>query len=801
MKSRIAEKNFLRDVFPAELAEIADRRREAGDDRELPTGESQVEPNVEHDLTGLAFSGGGIRSASFSLGVVQHLLKSGWFKYVDYLSSVSGGGYTGACISSLMQEGHQGERLLVDRTGLEEPQAVNHIRNGSNFLIPGGMLNRLRMPSLYAIGLLQSLLLFLPPVILLVFLTELVFELSAYVAVPFPRYWLALLGLVPLAAEVITRPISQLRYHSWESRDRADRRAGFYLVLAIVSLIAVPVLAGLDFLVDSDVGTLFRTILEWLEYHFELWPKSWLVWVLLGVGGLLIASFVKFGKATTLALIAISGPLFLVVFYLICCVFVIDSPNVQRGPGQRYVRALIEYQESGNTDSLQAAVNEILVNKQLKPANYQIDFDSVASSDPEDSTLEVNRLEVPGALSWWHRYPRLHKLTTKYQEKLTITQHPWRQDRLFIPELSMTRLNSDWIVYLGALLLWLFNYLIVNVNRMSLHPFYRDRLSRTFLIRRSGLNVESADALCLSELRGKQSAAPYHLVNTALNLQGTRDPQLRQRKTVPFLLSKLFCGSDYTGFCDTEQLEDIDRNLNLGTAMAVSAGAAGPTMGVKTVKSFTFIMTLLNIRLAYWLPNPSWVGHSKWWHWFLHRNPGLSCLLTEALGTPSDRHRFLNCSDGGHIENLGVYELLKRRCRTIVCVDGGADPKFKFFDLTTLQRYANIDLNVQIDINPELLLPNKNGISKQQYVLGKISYPNGQQGTLIYLKLAYCDQEPEYIRFYKRSVPAFPHESTADQFFNETKFEVYRALGEHVAQRAFADAQVHEVFEKLKSDA
>ena len=114
-------------------------------------------------------------------------------------------------------------------------------------------------------------------------------------------------------------------------------------------------------------------------------------------------------------------------------------------------------------------------------------------------------------------------------------------------------------------------------------------------------------------------------------------------------------------------------------------------------------------------------------------------------------------------------------------------------NLITLQRYANIDLNVQIDIDPGPLLPNQQGVSRQQYVIGKISYPNGQQGTLIYMKLAVTDNEPEYIRFYNRDTPAFPHESTADQFFNETKFEVYRALGEFAAQRTFADEKVREL--------
>jgi hypothetical protein len=302
--------------------------------------------------------------------------------------------------------------------------------------------------------------------------------------------------------------------------------------------------------------------------------------------------------------------------------------------------------------------------------------------------------------------------------------------------------------------------------------------------------VRSVDTLRLSELGGENSAAPYHLVNTALNLQGKRDPQLRQRKTIPFVLAKRFSGSDYTGYCETRRLEEIDTHLDLGTAMAISAAATGPTMGAKTIRSRSFLFALLNIRLAYWLPHPGRVEHSSWLDWFIHRNPGVLSLLAEACGVVSDRGRFVNCSDGGHIENLGVYELLRRRCKTIICVDGGADPRFEFFDLTTLQRYASIDLGVEIEIDVAPIVPGENGLSRQQFAIGQIKYHDGQRGTLIYLKLSYSGEESEYLRFYHRKVAAFPHEPTSDQFFNETRFEVYRALGYHIAQRVVDDDRV-----------
>ena len=116
------KRQFEREVFPKELDEIRRRRKNVGDDRALHGGGGR--PSTTHDLIGLAFSGGGIRSASFSMGVVQHLISKGVFQKVDYLSTVSGGGFTGSCLSALMHGEERGERLLVDREGETEERRV-----------------------------------------------------------------------------------------------------------------------------------------------------------------------------------------------------------------------------------------------------------------------------------------------------------------------------------------------------------------------------------------------------------------------------------------------------------------------------------------------------------------------------------------------------------------------------------------------------------------------------------------------------------------------------------------------------
>lgn len=782
-------KVFEKDVWPAELEEIRARRRAVGDERALPEAGPGTGPSTRFDLTGLALSGGGIRSASFSLGVTQFLIEKGLFKRVDYLSTVSGGGYIGACLSALMRRGRDGERLLVERDGQHEPPALNHLRNGSNFLAPEGVLNRLRMPSLLLIGMLQTLLLFLPVIILLVLLTELFFEITCRFPLPIPRHFLALIGLLPIATAIFARPIFHSRRHTWEQRDRADRRAGFYLLIAIVAFLDMPLLAELDFLVDSDMGTVTRSASRWFAAHYQLGYASWLLWLTIALVLLLVFGLARYRTTVVLAIIGALGPQLLLAIYLLLCIYAINSSDVDGEVVDQYTAALSEYAATGQSARLEAAVGDILKTKEADPREYRIVLDTINKSDPASSVLKIVR-RADAYEPWWHRVPWLRFLSTRHQDVLTIRPHRRREHALLIPEFSILILRAEWIVYLGGLAIWIFNYLFGNVNRMSLHPFYRDRLSRTFLIAPNASGVESADELRLSDLCEEGSTAPYHLINTALNLQGSRDPQLRQRKTVPFLLSKRFCGSDYTGYCETKRMEQLDDNLDLGTSMAVSAAAGGPMMGVKTVRSLAFILTLLNIRLAYWFPHPGRVGRTTWMDWIVRRHPGLPHLMAEACGMVSARGRFVNCSDGGHIENLGVYELLRRRCRTILCVDGGADPRFTFFDLTTLQRYAHIDLDARVEIDVAPLLPDENGVSKHHYAVGHITYHGGEQGTLHYLKLSYSGDESEYLRAYKRRVPAFPHEPTSEQFFSETKFEVYRALGYHVARQAFSDVRV-----------
>jgi len=165
------------------------------------------------------------------------------------------------------------------------------------------------------------------------------------------------------------------------------------------------------------------------------------------------------------------------------------------------------------------------------------------------------------------------------------------------------------------------------------------------------------------------------------------------------------------------------------------------------------------------------------------------------FGRLDEKSPFLNITDGGHIENLGVYELLRRRCRFIVAVDGEHDPLMNFNALTTLQRLASIDLGVTLDINLEDLRLRNNGLSRSHFEICRIHYPEDGEyqagiGFLIYLKLSITGNEGEFIGGYRQSEPDFPHHSTLNQFFTEAQFEAYRSLGEHVGDKLFMSAIV-----------
>lgn len=175
-----------------------------------------------------------------------------------------------------------------------------------------------------------------------------------------------------------------------------------------------------------------------------------------------------------------------------------------------------------------------------------------------------------------------------------------------------------------------------------------------------------------------------------------------------------------------------------------------------------------------------------------------SALLREMVSKLNETHNWINLSDGGHIENLAGIELLRRRCRIVIIGDGEADPNLHFNGLATLIRFARLDLGIEIEIDTQKIHlkshhpDDKYRESEEHFAVGRIRYPKtattgAERGYLLYLKSSFTGDEDEVIREYRHRNPSFPHESTADQFFDEGQFEAYRALGQHIAEGALKE--------------
>jgi hypothetical protein len=188
-------------------------------------------------------------------------------------------------------------------------------------------------------------------------------------------------------------------------------------------------------------------------------------------------------------------------------------------------------------------------------------------------------------------------------------------------------------------------------------------------------------------------------------------------------------------------------------------------------------MTLLNARLGSWLGNPGKAGEKTW------KLPGpisaTSSLVREAFGLTNNTSSYVYLSDGGHFENLGIYEMVKRGCRWIVVLDSGADPDYTFEDLGNALRNIRIDMNISIDFDDALLEPLRE--KKKRCAVATIRYSemdhSRQDGYLIYIKPLMLGNESPDVATYKASHPTFPHESTANQWFSESQTESYRILG------------------------
>ncbi len=372
----------------------------------------------------------------------------------------------------------------------------------------------------------------------------------------------------------------------------------------------------------------------------------------------------------------------------------------------------------------------------------------------------------------------------------------------------------------------------VDINQFSMHMFYRNRLVRAYL-GASNLNrspnrftgFDCDDDIHLKDFsveNDKSYDGPYPILNSSLNLVKGQDLAWQERKAESFVMTPRFCGYDVWleeqdtpivrgerpltlaqeakrdqketwlqscfrtrdryGYRPTEEyaFPPPQNGPDLGLAMGISGAAASPNMGFYTSTPVSFLMTIFNVRLGQWLGNPRNRRTSRRaTPWF-----GLSCLVNELLAGTDDKAAYVYLSDGGHFENMALYELVKRRCGLIIVCDAEADEQYCFGGLGNAIRKCRIDLGIDIVLDVADIKPKKEGKPSQKHcAVGQIHYENvdldAPTGTIIYFKASMTGDEPADVKNYAKMHSTFPHETTVDQWFSESQFESYRVLGYH----------------------
>jgi patatin-like phospholipase len=878
----------LEAVLAAEGAAIVEARQALG----MSAEESRQAP-----LWGLALSGGGIRSATFNLGVLQALARLRLLARFDYLSTVSGGGYIGGWLVALCHRLSPIRDLagtlddpaaLAERTGDRDP--VTWLRDYSNYLTPHkGLLSGdtwaavatyLRNLILNQLALLffLGLVLLLPRWLYLFSHTLIGFPRSCLTAALVlsagalvfvagnlavfdkgtqprwnsPRFilwfitlplhtaaWLLICSFYNPARDFGDLPFwrygtlaAALYFLGWvlaalldrggpdPSDVRRDRGRSWPVILLssipagflggswiwAVHLLLVRLDASLapfhllDGVPSPSLGIAEDAVALWVAiavgtplvvvgltvtavFHLGLigrsladWVREW--WARLG-GTLLICSFFFW---CPLLLALLFGPLLLARAHPLLSSFLTSGWLLTTAGG-------ILAGKSPQTGSPGASRR---LEALAKPAAYVFLAGlTILLAIGLGAALELLTGELGAP-------PFLLELAQS-------ATRSWGRNALFLAATSSGPVLAVATAALAAALLLLAWRL--DINEFSMNPLYRNRLVRGYLgasnPRRSPesfTGFDPGDDVALADLMaGEEPIRPYPLFNAALNhVKGSRIAW-RERKALPFLLSPLFCGYDIglrgrlpepgepqDGYRPTDEYASDPQKLTLGTALAISGAAVNPCMGYHSSPAVTFLLTLFNARLGWWLPNPrvgsGWRTSGPDW--------GLRYLLTELFGRTDFSRPHIHLSDGGHAENLGLYQLVKRRCPFIVVSDASGDPDFTFGDLARALRLCRIDLGVEIEIDLAPLRPDpKSRRSAQAWAVGTIHYGSGPAGVLLFLKAALTEATPSDVLSFACECAAFPHDSTANQWFTEQQFESYRLLGQCVALAALRSAE------------
>ena len=727
-------------------------------------------PDLKGQRTGLAISGGGVRSATFALGLLQSLARENLLKHFDYLSTVSGGGYIGSSLTWLQsdrfrEKGSDPYGLDNDNFpyGTAQPKdrsdprhwngMLRYLRDHAEYLAPNRDISILSGLAVVVRGIFLNLLVWVP-------LFTLLFVILLY---DWPvNGWTDILSLIADIEIQKTVP-PEIR----ELFEPGHLNLHEILLMAGVALLLMFAVLSVAFSFASTVGG------EGTFVQFSYRSRRW---------------FEVTGK-----------------YFLPCGLLFVGIGVLP------YVAAFF-FDSIGNFGSAGGGTMLISILSGL--------FASRKSGNPVFQNVLLPAIAVMFLLGG-----------------LILTCG------LAIVVRGGGHLEQpvDFIFAFFVILALLTGY-VVNTNYISVHRFYRDRLMEAFMPMQAAIDGNKvgpspgANEAQLRHLCSNDSPSNYHLVNTNLVLVDSDNALFRRRGGDNFVMSPIYCGGDAGGFHPTERFSGGD--MTLATAMTISGAAAHPNTGAGGTgqtrnRAVSLLMNLLNIRLGYTVRNAAHDRRTP-----LAGKPNhFDNFLAELNPSASDRHgKWFQLSDGGHFENLAIYELVRRRCKLILVSDAGADPEFGFGDLQNTVRRVSQDFGVDVtfgrpfwsreayeaqtgDMTPvdsaayghwrnrlSCLVPkHPTGFPVEAkradhgYIIGTITYPEtengaGQEtGILIYVKATMIDRLSLETRGYKADYPAFPHQSTADQFFDPAQFEAYRELGNAIGEDMIKTARLKDL--------
>jgi hypothetical protein len=801
--------------------------------------------------TALCLSGGGVRSATFSLGVLQGLARASCngrslLNQFDFLSTVSGGGYAGSWLSTWAvnaeragaQDGPSqvaadlGARPNVQ--GNPEQPPLQYLRRYAAFLDPKiGLLSAdsWTLASIILRNLLLNWLLLVPLLLAVLLLPDIyrrILDIGVSAATNQAMLWLAAAMAAIATAYIFYQLPSFYSLNRGKDDPNSGGGPGLFQAVALLPLLMAAVLLSLHWawsvsakdpyhwwqfmLFGGGVhagGTLLAALLTSVRIRKPA-LKPFLAILIAGGSGM-VAGWLAylasgfFGRPLSLSFFACLGVPLIVASFGIAAMLGVGFASQITSDADREWWARAGAWLLIVICGWLVAVSIVLYGPALLMNGYRLLITatgaaatgglasklgfSASTSAGRNSGDPASAANMP---SW---KDLVAKLAGPVFLILLVAVLAFSNHAL----LDLVGPEFPWIpptclhitAGIGWLLIAFLSSWVLNVNRFSLHAMYRDRLVRTYLgasrqARSRTVNpfidLDEADNVWMKDL---SAHGPLHIVNIALNLVSGDNLAWQQRKAESFTVSRLHVGSSQLdgqqGYQPTISYGG-PHGLSLGSAIAISGAAASPNMGYHSSPALTFVMTLFNARLGWWLANPGRSGRGAW----KKNGPTLALqpLLNEAFGRTNDKSWWVYLSDGGHFENLGIYEMVLRRCQTIVVVDASQDSEYDFEDLANAVRKVRVDLGITIDFPNGLMMYAKHDVRNRYVAVGRIYYPeNPRPSYLLYVKPCLNGSEPVDVGTYAREEPSFPQQGTEELWFNESQFESYRRLGLHIVDQ------------------